>query len=1129
MSGVWNYNPDANQDGIGDGLTSLYVSGATVSTTDWATTDVVIDISGSSWRINGVVLTGSPGGGSTPTDTTWDYLYIDNTSATTGTINFVGGDQTDTVIATANNDTLSGGAGSDTLYGYTGDDSIIGGTGNDSLVGVNGNDSLFGGDGDDTLKGGGDDDWLFGGDGNDTLSGGTGTNTIDGGDGNDLIVLNSSSINNVTGGLGNDTVSAGNGNDTIDGGAGDDSILGQGGNDSILGGDGSDTINGGSADDILYGGAGDDVLSGGVGSDILSGEDGNDSLLGSLGNDSIYGGLGNDYLNGGTDNDVLWGGDGNDVLLGGPGNDILYGESGDDTLSGGSGLDSLTGGDGNDTFTDSATDFNGDTITDFAMGDSIIVMGANLSSLNNSVASNTLNLGSGNTLNLLGITSSSGSFSAVYDSVSGNTTITLVETKQDTTNYAPVITSNGGVDNPSITVSENGTYVTTVKATDANNLTYSLTSGADRSLFTINSTTGELSFKTAPDFESPTDANKNNVYIVQVTVTDDGEGALKDVQTFAITVSDVDDTTTQVNTTDGVNVTTVTNSNGSQTTTVPIVSSTREDDTQTQNRNLADIVLAEDDDGGALLSVSLPTGAGLTSQGPSNTQTITVASGTLISSISTHASDDLEDELIASAQSYLDSLDEGTQVLVRTITPELSSDISADDTILISGTTGRQEALVIDVSSLPQGTKLKLDDIDFVTIVGDADARGGLGANIVTADDGSQFIVLGEDDDELHAGGGSDTIGSLGGNDLVDGGAGNDTVFGGAGQDTLAGGEGSDELNGGFGFDTAELIGNRDDYNISVEQDHIVLTHKTNGETTSIVDVELLEFDDSQLYVAGNEAEAIGQYLVSTWLGRNLTAEEVAILQSEAWQNTSTSNLDIVDTFRSVSGSSSLNSMSDDELLAGFSDSEDILITSSNRFLNGSDLDEQRYLNFGLGLEVDGGAGFDVMQYAGSQDDLAIEEVDGLLQITQYQDGSMINLSNVEMIAFDDGDNLMVAQTPEETVLGGLFTIFLGRSASLEEWSIGTELLEAGETHHEAILKWFEDQAGLNAQSDTQDTISTFYQNISGRDPTALELAGYESRLDEGSTSYGWIGVEIALTDEAAENFANLVSLYDWV
>jgi hypothetical protein len=104
--------------------------------------------------------------------------------------------------------------------------------------------------------------------------------------------------------------------------------------------------------------------------------------------------------------------------------------------------------------------------------------------------------------------------------------------------FAPVITSNGGGGTAAISVPENQTAVTDVDATDADltSPAYSVSGGADASKFTINATSGILTFTVAPDFENPTDANGDNVYEVTVTASD---GSLTDSQALSVAVTDV--------------------------------------------------------------------------------------------------------------------------------------------------------------------------------------------------------------------------------------------------------------------------------------------------------------------------------------------------------------------------------------------------------------------------------------------------------------------------------------------------------------------------------------------------------------------------------------------------------------
>ena len=116
-------------------------------------------------------------------------------------------------------------------------------------------------------------------------------------------------------------------------------------------------------------------------------------------------------------------------------------------------------------------------------------------------------------------------------------------------NDAPVITSNGGGPAAAINVAENTTAVTTVTSTDVDGgaASYSITGGADAAKFAINSSTGVLTFMSAPDFESPTDGGTDNVYDVTVQVSD---GTLTDTQAMSVTVTDVTSTLSVTTTSD---------------------------------------------------------------------------------------------------------------------------------------------------------------------------------------------------------------------------------------------------------------------------------------------------------------------------------------------------------------------------------------------------------------------------------------------------------------------------------------------------------------------------------------------------------------------------------------------------
>ena len=104
-------------------------------------------------------------------------------------------------------------------------------------------------------------------------------------------------------------------------------------------------------------------------------------------------------------------------------------------------------------------------------------------------------------------------------------------------NQPPTITSG-----TTANFAENSTgIVYTITATDpeGTTLTYGLLdSDADTSLFNINSTTGAITFKTAPDFETPLDSGADNTYNLTVTAND---GSLTSSKAIALTVTDLNE------------------------------------------------------------------------------------------------------------------------------------------------------------------------------------------------------------------------------------------------------------------------------------------------------------------------------------------------------------------------------------------------------------------------------------------------------------------------------------------------------------------------------------------------------------------------------------------------------------
>jgi 2',3'-cyclic-nucleotide 2'-phosphodiesterase (5'-nucleotidase family) len=252
---------------------------------------------------------------------------------------------------------LNLGATSSTLL--TEIENVIGTAFADVIAGAHSNNLLEGGDGDDILTGLDGDDTLLGGNGNDTLNGGEGTDSVDGGEGDDTIDFSEEGAGVI---VDLDINSAGtSGTPSQDGAlltappaAGGEPIADVDDIENILGSEFGDGLFGNNEVNDIQGGLGDDTIHGFAGDDLLDGGDGTDTVLftaapagvnvdltagtatGGAGNDQV---LNFENVNGSLNNDTISGTTDNNTLFGNNGDDILAGNGGDDTLDGGEGFD----------------------------------------------------------------------------------------------------------------------------------------------------------------------------------------------------------------------------------------------------------------------------------------------------------------------------------------------------------------------------------------------------------------------------------------------------------------------------------------------------------------------------------------------------------------------------------------------------------------------------------------------------------------------------------------------------------------------------------------------------------------------------------------------------------------------
>ena len=136
------------------------------------------------------------------------------------------------------------------------------------------------------------------------------------------------------------------------------------------------------------------------------------------------------------------------------------------------------------------------------------------------------------------------SFQIQLSEATGNSTLELVISTDD--RVATSIESGEIVfSNPASVNWQEGSTGTVVIVAAANDtfssdpIAFAITGGADSARFSLDSTTGALTFNQIPDFEQPIDANADNVYEVVVTAT--GASSASAQQVLAINVTNANE------------------------------------------------------------------------------------------------------------------------------------------------------------------------------------------------------------------------------------------------------------------------------------------------------------------------------------------------------------------------------------------------------------------------------------------------------------------------------------------------------------------------------------------------------------------------------------------------------------
>ena len=184
---------------------------------------------------------------------------------------------------------------------------------------------------------------------------------------------------------------------------------------------------------------------------------------------------------------------GNDTLNGSPYGDFLKGYSGDDVINGGGGTDTAI--------------------------------------FQASYAASTIVRNADGTITISSPLDGTDRLTSIEYAQFSDRAVSLINT------VAPTITSSSSAITPENVSTSQPIYTTSATDPDvATTIIYSISGGADANLFNINPTSGVVTFKTSPNFETPTDNGANNIYDILVRAAD---GSLYADKAVAITVTDV--------------------------------------------------------------------------------------------------------------------------------------------------------------------------------------------------------------------------------------------------------------------------------------------------------------------------------------------------------------------------------------------------------------------------------------------------------------------------------------------------------------------------------------------------------------------------------------------------------------
>ena len=224
----------------------------------------------------------------------------------------------------------------------------------------------------------------------------------------------------------------------------------------------------------------------------------------------------------------------------------------------------------------------------------------------------------------------------------------------------------------------------------------------------------------------------------------------------------------------------------------------------------------------------------------------------------------------------------------------------------------------------------------------------------------------------------------------------------------------------------------------------VVLTHKVSGEVDRFLDVEHVSFDTGRSIIVAHDAG------------------DVAALTAQ---------------------------------FAG----AQLIELNANRSLAGTDARDDIAPVFGVGLNIDLGAGVDIVRIAGARTDVHIDvEADQRAELTRLDDGAMLAFNDVELLAFANGDVTVLAHNHDEAVIGRTYELLLGRNVDTDGYAFWVAGLRAGVSLHDTLTAILQAPEYTEAASSNSAFVELLYTNGLGRSADAEGKGFWVGALDAG-------------------------------